>query len=162
MAELNSPSRRRPHAALHDIPSVEDDCLAREQSVNPTLLLELFGQTPIVFNRIYIDVTGSVSAALWLAYAIYHVSEEGGDREGWFIKSQAEWLLDTGLSRREQETARARLRALGLLEERRAPNTPLAYRIVFPQLRFAMEAHAQRLHAERQVRRAAAGIPLTR
>lgn len=162
MAEFNNISRRNPYADVDGIPSVEDDFSAREQGVNPTLLLELFGQTPIVFNRIYIDVTGSVTAALWLAYAIYHVSEQGADPDGWFVKSQQEWLLDTGLSRREQETARTRLRALNLLEERRAPNAPLAYRIAFQQLHVSMEAHAQRLHAERQALRAATGKPLTR
>jgi hypothetical protein len=156
-------SSRNAYTAMDDdIPSVEDDFRAREQGVNPTLLLELFGQTPIVFHRLYIDVTGSVTAALWLAYAIYHISEQGADREGWFVKSQQEWLLETGLSRREQETARTRLRALNLLEERRAPNAPLAYRIVLPQLHAAMEAHAQRLHAERQAMRAATGKSLTR
>ena len=67
MNKANSRSRRSPYADVDNIPSVDDDFSAREQGVNPTLLLELFGQTPIVFNRIYIDVTGSVSAALWLA-----------------------------------------------------------------------------------------------
>ncbi len=162
MNKAYSRSRRSPYADVDNIPSVDDDFSAREQGVNPTLLLELFGQTPIVFNRIYIDVTGSVSAALWLAYAIYHVSEHGSDRDGWFIKSQQEWLLDTGLSRREQESARTRLRILGLLDERRTPNAPLAYRILFQQLHVAMEAHAHRLQAERQALRAASGKSLTR
>lgn len=157
------PSRsNNPYAAIDDLSSGGGELHALDQGVNPTLLLELFGQTPIVFHRLYIDVTGSVTAALWLAYAIYHVSERGADAEGWFVKSQQEWLLETGLSRREQETARNRLRALNLLEERRAPNAPLAYRIVLPQLHAAMEAHAQRLHAERQVMRAATGKSLTR
>ncbi|MBK7080409.1 MAG: hypothetical protein IPH55_06520 [Betaproteobacteria bacterium] len=40
--------------------------------------------------------------------------------EGWFWKTAVEWRQEIGLTRREQETARCRLRALGLLEEKRA------------------------------------------
>lgn len=124
-----------------------------KQPVNPTLLLELFGQTPIVFHRLYIDVTGSVTAALWLAYAVYHIAEQHSEEDGWFFKSQQEWLLDTGLSRREQESARTRLRTLGLLEERRHPNLPLQYRVVVTELHEALEAQAMRLRAEREALR---------
>lgn len=136
-----------PYAHLDD--PYEGEMMESQHGIDPTLLLEVLGQIPIVFNRIYIDVTGSVTAALWLAYAVYHLSERGCDNAGWFSKSQQEWELDTGLSRREQETARARLRALSLLEERRLPNQPLAYRIMLPALRSAMEDHAQRLKEER-------------
>ena len=41
------------------------------------------------------------------------------ERDGWFWKTAAEWQRETGLSRREQDSARRRLRALGLLEEQR-------------------------------------------
>lgn len=162
MIKADRSPRRSPYPNVDDIPSVEDDFAARGHGVDPTLLLELFGQTPIVFNRIYIDVNGSVTAALWLAYAIYHVSEQGADPAGWFVKSQQEWLLDTGLSRREQESARTRLRALNLLQEQRTPNAPLAYRIIFQQLHVSMEAHAHRLNAERQAQNVATGHSLTR
>jgi len=37
---------------------------------------------------------------------------------GWFMRSQAQWTQETGLSRWEQETARRALRRAGLLEER--------------------------------------------
>lgn len=123
--------------------------------VPPALLLELFGQTPIVFHRLYIDITGSVGAALWLAYAVYHVSERGTDANGWFVKSQTEWQLDTGLSRREQESARFRLRLLGILEEARQPNAPLAFRLCMERLYGLMQTHAERLNAERLAARSA-------
>ena len=41
------------------------------------------------------------------------------ERDGWFWKTAAEWQRETGLSRREQDSARRILRALGLLEEQR-------------------------------------------
>ena len=115
--------------------------------IDPGLLLELFGQTPIVFNRIYLDITGSVTAALWLAYAVYHVCERQRRPGDWFVRSQAEWCRETGLSRREQENARKRLRHLGVLVEERRPNAPLAYRMDMEQLYALMDHHARQINA---------------
>jgi hypothetical protein len=41
-------------------------------------------------------------------------------RGGWFYKSQEDWEEETGLTRREQETARRKLKERGLLEEKLA------------------------------------------
>jgi len=38
----------------------------------------------------------------------------------WWCRTQAEWERETGLTRREQETARRKLKAHGLLEERKS------------------------------------------
>lgn len=126
-------------------PGIDDNVSGR---IDPGLLLELFGQTPIVFNRLYIDVTGSVPAALWLAYAVYYVCERAAAPGDWFARSQEEWQLETGLSRREQESARKRLRILGVLEEQRRQNAPMAYRLVFPRLKELMEFHARQINAD--------------
>lgn len=115
--------------------------------IDPGLLLELFGQTPIVFNRIYLDITGSVTAALWLAYAVYHVCERQRRPGDWFVRSQAEWFRETGLARREQENARKRLRYLGILVEERRPNAPLAYRMDMERLYALMDHHARQINA---------------
>lgn len=117
--------------------ALQDDA----QGLSPSLLLELFGQTPIAFHPIYVDITGTLTSALWLAYAAYHVAERGTDADGYFIKSQEDWARETRLTRREQESARARLRELGLLQERRGLNQPLAYRLVTARLVALLEAH---------------------
>jgi hypothetical protein len=90
-------------------------------------------QRPIAFHRIFVDVTGSVTAALMLSQAVYW--SDKGDDDGWFWKKQAEWEKETGLSRREQDTARLRLRQLGVLEEdlRKMP-ARLYFRINFDTL----------------------------
>jgi hypothetical protein len=132
-----------PSSLGDDLPTVDP-----AQRIDPGLLLELFGQSPIIFNRIYIDITGSVPAALWLAYAIYHVCERQTAPSNWFSKSQERWTLETGLSRREQENARHRLRILGVLEEQRSPNEPLAYRLAIPRLYALMEMHSREIRAQ--------------
>lgn len=145
------------HDDLSERSSATGFALDPERGIDPGLLLELFGQAPIVFNRIYVDIAGSVTAALWLAYAVYHVCERESAPGNWFRKSQHDWLRETGLSRREQESARKQLRLLGVLEEQRHPNTPLAYRIVLSRLYALMESHSQKIRAEYLATRNAPG-----
>ena len=142
---------------LHKPASAASFALNPERGIDPGLLLELFGQAPIVFNGIYVDIAGSVTAALWLAYAIYHVCERESAPGNWFSKSQADWQRETGLSRREQESARKQLRLLGIVEEQRRPNAPLAFCIVLPRLYALMETHSQKIKAEYLASRNALG-----
>ena len=72
---------------------------------------------PIAFHRCFVTITGSVTAALMLSQAFYW-SKRTSLPDGWFYKSQAEWHEETGLTRREQETARKVLRNLGIFSEK--------------------------------------------
>ncbi len=64
---------------------------------------------PIAFHRVFVRLTGSVTAAVMLSQALYW-SKRTKDAEGWFWKTREEWEAETGLTRREQETARRALR----------------------------------------------------
>ena len=117
--------------------------------INPALILDILGQQPISFHRCYVQLTKSVTSALWLSYAVYHAFEQGGDvadadeAEGWFSKSQNQWELETGLTRREQESARKNLITLGLLHERQpGMNRPLQFRIDMELLMQMLDAQA--------------------
>ena len=96
-----------------------------------------------MFHRCYVTLTGSVTAALVLSYASYATEEIAQETrsEGWFVKTVAQWQRDTGLTRTELETARRKLKAQGLWEERRhgPPPAPLQFRInqvaLYDQLR---------------------------
>ncbi len=52
-----------------------------------------------------------------LSQAVYWVNRTD-DPDGWFYKSRDEWQDETGLTHEQQETARARLKALGFWFER--------------------------------------------
>jgi len=85
---------------------------------------------PIAFHRSFVTLTGSVNAALILSQAIYWQTRVSEKNNGWWYKSRAQWRDETGLSRREQETARKRLRNRGiLLEERRGMPARIWYRV---------------------------------
>lgn len=76
----------------------------------------------IQFHPIFVRMTGSITASLMLSQGFYWtrkwIFEQQPARDGWFWKSRDEWHLETGLSRREQETARKILRKLGFIQEK--------------------------------------------
>lgn len=86
-------------------------------SITPQMLLAILGN-PIAYHRIYATITGSVTSAVMLSQAMYW-TPRSSDPLGWFYKTADEWQEETGLSRREQETARRILKDLQILEEKK-------------------------------------------
>ena len=75
----------------------------------------------IAFHRRLVDLTASVKAALLLSQSLYW-TRHGRDiveNGGWFFKTSEQWERETGLSHKEQATAREVLRRQCLLEEQR-------------------------------------------
>ena len=75
----------------------------------------------IAFYRRLVELTASAKAALLLSQAIYW-TRHGRDiakNGGWFYKTTDQWQRETGLTAREQESARRILRDLGVLQEKR-------------------------------------------
>lgn len=82
----------------------------------------LLGQRYIAYHPKLARLTGRVTAGLMLSQALYwtrRLAVSDPDRHGWFWKTRDDWLSETGLSRREQDSARASLKRLNLLQERR-------------------------------------------
>ena len=118
-------------------------------SVDTAVLLDIFDE-PIVFHRSYVPIAGGITAALFLSYAGYACEDLPQEHDGWFTRTQAEWERDTGLTRREQETARRLLRERGLLEERRVGMPAvLWYRVNWARLRDSLERQSRKHWAER-------------
>jgi len=91
-------------------------------------LLDLLDR-PIAFHRVFVELTGSVLAAVMLSQAFYW-SRRTKHPGGWFYKTQEEWEEETGLKRGEQEAARKRLRATGFwAEERRGIPARMYFRV---------------------------------
>jgi len=67
----------------------------------------------IEFYAEFAKVTGSITAAVFLTHALRCQRRYGG----WFPKTIAEWEKATTLSRKQQDLARQKLRALGVLRE---------------------------------------------
>lgn len=86
--------------------------------LNPELvaLIDAMNDKPIAFNRHYVALGCGINGALMLSQMVYW-SKRTKDRNGYFYKTQEEWEDETGLTRREQETARKKLRELGFSSE---------------------------------------------
>lgn len=82
-------------------------------------LIERLFERPVAFHRIFVDLTGSVQAALMLSQAFYW-SKRTTLPDGWFYKPTAEWTEETGLTRHEQDTARKFLKKTTFWKEKLA------------------------------------------
>jgi hypothetical protein len=82
------------------------------------VLMEVL-RRPIAYHVVFAEVSGGVTSGVFLSQLFYW-ADRGKDPDGWIYKTQDEWQEETGLSRREQETARKRLKRRGILEEKLA------------------------------------------
>lgn len=78
---------------------------------------------PIAYHPIVAKAFGSVKLAVMWSQ-LYYWSDKGSDPEGWIYKTQDEIFEETGLGRREQETARKLAVELGVIEEKRCGTPP--------------------------------------
>jgi hypothetical protein len=103
----------------------------------------LLGQRCVAFHPKLVLVTGRVTAGLMLSQAIYWTRKLAiaeSARQGWFWKTREEWRNETGLSRREQDSARQALKDLGLwLEKRVGMPAKVWYRIDLDTLGWLLE-----------------------
>lgn len=81
-------------------------------------LIEAMNDQPIAFNKHYVFIGCGINGALMLSQLVYWTSRTK-DTEGWIFKTHHEWTLETGLTRREQETARKTLKELGFISEKK-------------------------------------------
>ncbi|ADP96446.1 hypothetical protein [Marinobacter adhaerens] len=95
---------------------------------------------PIAFNRAFVDLGLGMCGAMMLSQSLYWRTRTRNP-DGWFYKSQAEWQDETGMTRREQETARRRLTKAGFLQEdRKGVPARLYFRVDIEAVEAALEA----------------------
>jgi hypothetical protein len=120
---------------------VDTDVAPGVKQIDPGLILELM-QPPIVFHRAFVDMTGSVTAALMLSHSL--PQSDKADSLGWFDKSQEAWTLETGLSRFEQQTAKRVLVDLKILySSRRGMPARTMYRIDIQRVMEMVQQYTQ-------------------
>ncbi|MAZ40445.1 MAG: replication protein O [Marinobacter sp.] len=106
--------------------------------------IELFDR-PIAFQRAFVDLGVGITGALMLSQCIYWHGRTS-NKDGWFYKSQSDWEAETGMTRREQETARKRLEKAGFLEEiRKGVPAKLYFRVNVDALETALKALSSRM-----------------
>lgn len=97
------------------------------------VLISIIKDRPVTYHADIAKALGSVTAGLFLSQAIYWTGK--GSEEGWFYKTREEWQNELGMSRKEQENARKKLKDQGVLEEQlRGLPARLYYRVNFDRL----------------------------
>jgi hypothetical protein len=77
---------------------------------------------------------GGATIGLFLSQLLF-LSDKGADPNGWVYKSEQEMGRETGLTKREQQTARRKLLALGVIQiQRRGWKNTYHFRIVWERL----------------------------
>jgi hypothetical protein len=77
---------------------------------------------------------GGATTGLFLSQLLF-LSDKGANPEGWVYKSEAEMGKETGLSKREQQTARRKLLALGVIQiARKGFKFTYHFRVVWERL----------------------------
>jgi hypothetical protein len=77
---------------------------------------------------------GGATIGLFLSQLLF-LSDKGANPEGWVYKSEAEMGRETGLTKREQQTARRKLLSLGVIQiERRGFKFTYHFKIVWERL----------------------------
>jgi hypothetical protein len=77
---------------------------------------------------------GGATIGLFLSQLLF-LSDKGANPEGWVYKSEAEMGRETGLTKREQQTARRKLLALGVIAiERRGFKFTYHFKVVWERL----------------------------
>lgn len=88
------------------------------ESIQMIRLIEAMNDQPIAFNKHYVFIGCGINGALMLSQLVYWTSRTK-DADGWIYKTQTEWTQETGLTRKEQENARKKLKRLGFIAERK-------------------------------------------
>jgi hypothetical protein len=88
-------------------------------------------------------IVGGATTGLFLSQLLF-LSDKGHDSNGWVYKSEQEMGRETGLTKREQQTARRKLLALGVIRiERRGFKFTYHFQIIWERLYQVIE-HFQR------------------
>lgn len=87
-------------------------------SISMIKLIEAMNDQPIAFNKHYVFIGCGINGALMLSQLVYWTARTK-DSEGWIYKDHHEWTRETGLTRKEQHTARKTLKELGFISEKK-------------------------------------------
>jgi len=106
------------------------------------VLRHVLSDRVVAFHPELARALGGINEALFFQQLAYW-SDKGADPE-WIYKTQADITAETTLSRYQQEQARGKLRALGVIEEqKRGVPAKLYYRVVWPTLFRVLETRIQ-------------------
>src|ERR671915_233787 len=107
----------------------QQNAQSHRQKVKDLLPNRTVGYSPDLARAV-----GGATTGLFLSQLLF-LSDKGANTEGWVYKSEQEMGRETGLTKREQQTARRKLLALGVIQiVRRGFKFTYHFRIVWERL----------------------------
>jgi hypothetical protein len=95
---------------------------------------DLLPNQTVAYSPYLARAVGGATIGLFLSQLLF-LSDKGANTEGWVYKSEQEMGRETGLTKREQQTARRKLLALGVIQiVRRGFKFTYHFRIVWERL----------------------------
>jgi hypothetical protein len=109
---------------------------SHRQKVKDLLPNRIVGYSPDLARAV-----GGATTGLFLSQLLF-LSDKGANTDGWVYKSEAEMGRETGLTKREQQTARRKLLALGIIQiVRKGFKFTYHFRIVWERLLQVVEQY---------------------
>jgi hypothetical protein len=122
--------------------------LASERAEANVNLFALLGRHYVVYYPRLAQMVDSPKAALMLGHSLYFTRkmlQSQPERDGWFYMAKDEWFKATGLTKREQATARDVLKSVGLLAEKRlGMPARIWYRLNLEKLAYLLNSDVDR------------------
>ena len=87
----------------------------------------------IAYHPIFQTLSGSIQTAIFLSQVIYW-TERSTSGDGWFYKTSKEFEMETGLTRKQQYTARKALVDQGILTEKSTKDKQMYFKVEFDVL----------------------------
>src|ERR687895_569668 len=95
---------------------------------------DLLPNQTVAYSPYLARAVGGATTGLFLSQLLF-LSDKGANTEGWVYKSEQEMGRETGLTKREQQTARRKLLALGVIQiVRRGFKFTYHFKIVWERL----------------------------
>jgi hypothetical protein len=112
---------------------------SHRQKVKDLLPNRIVGYSPDLARAV-----GGATIGLFLSQLLF-LSDKGANPEGWVYKSEAEMSRETGLTKREQQTARRKLLALGVIQiVRQGFKFTYHFKVIWERLYQVIEKFQQR------------------
>jgi len=125
---------------LHRVATLphQQNAQSHRQKIKDLLPNRTVGYSPDLARAV-----GGATIGLFLSQLLF-LSDKGANPDGWVYKSEAEMGRETGLTKREQQTARRKLLSLGVIQiVRRGFKFTYHFRIVWERLYKVIEASQQ-------------------
>jgi hypothetical protein len=98
------------------------------------LVKDLLPNRTVGYSPDLARAVGGATIGLFLSQLLF-LSDKGNNPDGWVYKSEAEMGRETGLTKREQQSARKKLLALGVIQiERRGFKNTYHFKVVWERL----------------------------